>query len=121
MNGWRPVSISNSTMPAAYTSARASATPAVTISGDRYATVPSTVPVVAAVASVSGAGKTEVGDLHAAVGVDQDVLGLDVAVDQAGAVRRGEGIKDRLDVIERLTGGQRPPSSCRSRRVGLMR
>jgi hypothetical protein len=40
---------------------------------------------------VDGAGDAEVGELHRAVGHDEDVRGLDVAVDDAGLVGRPEG------------------------------
>ena len=43
-----------------------------------------------------GLGQAEVGDLDPAVVGDQDVLGLDVAVDQAGPVGVREGREDRL-------------------------
>ena len=51
-------------------------------------------------------GQPEVGHLHRGgarvrVGGDQHVLGLDVAVDQAGAVRRGQRGEHRLDQGER--------------------
>jgi hypothetical protein len=55
-------------------------------------------------------GEPEVGDLHPGprrlVG-DEDVLGLDVAVDHAGAVGRGQRRDDRLQEGQRLRGGHR--------------
>ena len=46
------------------------------------------------------AGQAEVGDLDRAVVVDDDVLGLDVAVDQALGVRLGERLQHRLEHVE---------------------
>ena len=46
------------------------------------------------------AGDAEVGDAHAPVGADEDVVRLDVAVDDAGAVRRrqaGAGLQEHRD------------------------
>jgi hypothetical protein len=57
-----------------------------------------------------GLGEAEVGDLDpAAVGLvaDQHVLRLDVAVDQAGAVRGGERGDDRLEQRQRPGGRHR--------------
>ena len=53
-------------------------------------------------------GEAEVGDLDATVVGDQDVLGLDVAVDEAGGVRRREGLEHGVEEDERLRRGQRP-------------
>ena len=41
---------------------------------------------------LGGAGDAEVGDLDPAVGGDEEVRGLDVAVDDAGGVRHAEGL-----------------------------
>lgn len=43
---------------------------------------------------VDGGGDTEVGELDGAVGVDEDVAGLDVAVDVALAVQVGESVEN---------------------------
>ena len=48
------------------------------------------------------AGQAEVGDLHRAAGRDQDVLGLDVAVDDALCVRGLEGEQRLADDLGRL-------------------
>ena len=48
-----------------------------------------------------GPGQAEVGDLDGAVVVDDDVLGLDVAVDQALGVGLGERAQHRLQHVER--------------------
>ena len=62
-------------------------------------------------------GQPEVGDLDPAVVGDQDVLGLDVAVDQAGAVRRGQRREDRLEERPAPAAGSSGPP-CGSRRAG---
>ena len=51
--------------------------------------------------------ETEVEDLHEAVLRDHDVLGLQVAVDDAGLVRLREAARDLHREIERLLDGQR--------------
>ena len=43
-----------------------------------------------------GLGDAEVGDLDAAVGREEDVAGLDVAMDDAPRVRRVERVRDLL-------------------------
>jgi hypothetical protein len=50
--------------------------------------------------------QSEVGDLDPAVGRQQDVLGLDVAVHQPRGVRGGEGDEHRFDEVERPGGRQ---------------
>ena len=62
-------------------------------------------------------GQAEVGDLDPAVVGDQDVLGLDVAVDQAGAVGGGQRREDRLERA-RAPGPAASGSPCGSRRAG---
>ena len=47
-------------------------------------------------------GKAEVEDLHGAVAGNHDVLGLEVAVDEARGVGRGEPFRDLADQLERL-------------------
>ncbi len=55
-----------------------------------------------------GAGQPEVGDLHGAVVLAQDdVLGLDVAVDDAGPVRGAERLQDRGHDVEGRPRGER--------------
>ena len=56
---------------------------------------------------VDGAGEAEVGDLDAAVVGEQDVLGLDVAMEDAGGVRGGERTEYRLDHGQCLRGRHR--------------
>ena len=52
--------------------------------------------------------EAEVGDLHATVIRDQDVLRLDVAVDEAGGMRGRQRLEHGIEEDERLRGGQRP-------------
>ena len=49
----------------------------------------------------------EVGDLHAPVIRDEDVLGLDIAMHEACVVRGGEGFENRVEHGECLLGGER--------------
>ena len=51
--------------------------------------------------------EAEVGDLDPTVVGDQDVLGLDVAVDEAGGVRGREGLEHGVEEDQRLRRGQR--------------
>ena len=53
------------------------------------------------------AGQPEVGDLDHAVLAQDDVLRLDVAVDQAGAVRGAQRLQHRVEDVQRGAGGQR--------------
>ena len=66
------------------------------------------------------AGQPEVGDLDAAVVGEQDVLGLHVAVDDAGVVGGGERGEHRLDERQRL-GGRHRGLARGSRRAGCGR
>ena len=52
-------------------------------------------------------GEAEVEDLHRAVGMDEDVLGLEVAVDDAARVRGGEAARDLRRPGERPAAGHR--------------
>ena len=52
------------------------------------------------------AGQPEVGDLHHAVVGEQDVLRLDVAVHEPGAVRRGQRAQHRLHDRDGLGGAE---------------
>ena len=52
-------------------------------------------------------GEAEVGDLDGAVGAEDDVLGLDVAVDEPGRVGGREGLEHRLEDVERGARGER--------------
>ena len=52
--------------------------------------------------------QAEVGDLHSSVIGDEDVLGLDVAVDEAGGVRGGQAFEDWFEHDEGLLAGERP-------------
>ncbi len=67
--------------------------------------MPIRTPDVAAVRA-RGAGQAEVGDLDPAVVGEDDVLGLDVAVHDAGRVCRRERVEHRLEDVERLARGQ---------------
>ena len=68
-------------------------------------------------------GDAEVGDLHAAVGADQDVPGLDVAVHHAGRVRLTEpegGLpqqRERGRGVQRALAGHAAPTAARPRRA----
>jgi hypothetical protein len=53
-----------------------------------------------------GPGETEVGDLDAPVVGEQDVLGLDVAVDDAGVVGCAERGEHRLHDLQGLAGAE---------------
>ncbi len=54
-----------------------------------------------------GSGESEVGHLDLAVTTDDDVLGLHVAVDEAGRVGGAQRQQDRLEDRDRLAGCQR--------------
>ena len=56
--------------------------------------------------AVRRSGQSEVGDVHVAVGVDQDVLGLDVPVHHALGVRGGQRLQHRVDDGDGLLDGQ---------------
>ena len=86
-------------------SLRASATPRVTSSGERYAMVPRSAWPVAVFAR-SRAGEPEVADLDASVVGEEHVLGLQVAVHDAGLVRGGEPAEHRLHDVDGLLGGE---------------
>ena len=103
--GARPATISYRTQPSENTSLRPSATAPRACSGDMYPTVPSTVPGVvrcSAVGAVSSSGDAK-GSARArpksstftrpSVG-QEDVVGLQVAVDDALRVRRGQALRD---------------------------
>ena len=66
------------------------------------------------------AGDAEVGDLGGALLVDQDVLGLDVAVDDVALVRGAERARDLDRVGDRLGHGQPPePADAVLERLAL--
>ena len=52
-----------------------------------------------------GAGQAEVGDLHVAAVVDEDVFRLDVAVDAAGSVGEGQAVQDLAQDAQGLLQG----------------
>ena len=54
-----------------------------------------------------GAGEPEIGELDLAVGAEQDVVGFEVAVDDARGVDRLEGGEDRVEDDDRLPRGER--------------
>ena len=56
-----------------------------------------------------GAGDAEVGELHRAARVHEDVAGLDVPVHEPGLVGGAERRRRLADDLERLVGGQAPP------------
>ena len=60
------------------------------------------------VAGLDRPSETEVGDLDSTVVGEQDVLGLDVAVNEPSGVRRGQRDQHRLHQLERLVRRQRP-------------
>ena len=67
--------------------------------------MPSTEPVCGDLRG-SGAGDAEVGDPGAALGVDEHVLGLEVAVDDPALVRELRRLEDLADDLDRLADGQ---------------
>ena len=92
VNGSRPVSSSYVTMPSEYRSdARVGRLAADLLGGRGTAPCPGTPPACVCLAVGVRAGQAEVGDLHGAAGRDEDVLGLDVAVDDALARARPPG------------------------------
>ena len=120
VNGTLPVSSSNSTMPTEYRSARPSSVSPRPCSGLMYSGVPHTRPGrVSAPRPAEGAGvvledlrEAEVDDLHEvgarAQGLEHDVVGLEVAVDDAEGVRlleRGERLPQHVGDAPQ---GQRP-------------
>jgi hypothetical protein len=84
-------------------SLRASATPRVTSSGERYAIVPSSAWPVA-VFALAARREAEVAELDAAVVGEQHVLGLEVAVHDAGRVRGGEARQHCVHDVDGLLG-----------------
>ena len=52
-------------------------------------------------------GEAEVEDLHLALGVEHQVLGLEVAVDHAGGVGVAQGVGDVAGDAEGLAQGER--------------
>ena len=55
---------------------------------------------------VDDLGQAEIGDVRFAVGVDEDVLGFDVAVDDAVLVGIMEGVGDRGTKTRGVAGGE---------------
>ena len=55
---------------------------------------------------VEALGDAEVGEQHPAVGGDEDVAGLDVAVDEAGVVGGVEGRRDARADVDRQLGAE---------------
>ena len=118
----RPVSISYSTAPKAKMSVRASASLPSSCSGAMYCSVPRIVPCASGAAGNVGRGLAAHDGLLAQLGQaevqqlrprlrEHDVAGLQVAVDDAGAVRGGERIGD----LDRRTGAPGRAAACRAR------
>ena len=59
-------------------------------------------------------GETKVEDLQPTVRCHEDVVGLEVAVDDAAVVRRGETLRDLLGVVEGLANPRRAVSQDRA-------
>ena len=64
-------------------------------------------------------GEAEVEDLHAAVPGDEDVLGLEIAVDDAVVVGGRQAVGDLHRVLERLARGQGPVVEPLAQRLAL--
>ena len=64
-------------------------------------------------------GQAEIEDLDQAVGGDEDVLGLQVAVDDAAAVRRGQAAGDLLRVRQGLAQRQRAAAERAAQRLAV--
>ena len=64
-------------------------------------------------------GEAEVEDLDAAVLRDEEVLGLQVAVDDPLLVRRGEAVRDLQRVVDRLSRRQLPARERRAQRLAF--
>ena len=64
-------------------------------------------------------GQAEVEDLHQPVGGDEQVLGLEIAVHDAAAVRRRQAAGDLLGVGQRLAQRQRAVGQRRSQRLAV--
>ena len=64
-------------------------------------------------------GEAEVEDLHPAVAGDEDVLGLQVAVDDALVVRGGEAAGDLDGVVDGLARRQRRGADARAQRLAF--
>ena len=60
-----------------------------------YAAVPNVVLALGQARAIGQQGNPEIGDQHLAIPVDQDVIGLDVPVDDARPMDRGESAQDR--------------------------
>ena len=64
-------------------------------------------------------GEAEVEDLDAAVARDEEVLGLQVAVDDALLVRGGQAVRDLDRVVDRLARRQSAPPDARAQGLAL--
>src|SRR5439155_1516928 len=65
------------------------------------------------------AGQPEIEDLDAAIRGQENVLGLQVAVDDAPAVRRGEALGDRKPDLRRGAPGNRRAAQPLAQRLSL--
>ena len=106
--GLVPVSISNSTTPGGVDVAAGVGRTSLDLLGGEVGHRADEQPGLAVRrGGTHGSGQAEVGDLHPSVVGDQHVLGLDVAVHDAGAVRGAEGVEHGLEQVEGLVGGHR--------------
>ena len=63
--------------------------------------------------------EAEVEDLHAAVAREEDVLGLEIAMDDAAGVRRRQAARDLQRDVERRVDGKRAGAEPRAQRLAL--
>ena len=64
-------------------------------------------------------GEAEVEDLDPPVARDEDVLGLQIAVDDALVVRGGEPLRDLARVVDRFARRQRAAHAAAAKRLAL--
>ena len=71
--------------------------------------MPTTEPALVRLAPrVEPAGQAEVGDARVALAIDEDVVGLEVAVQDVALVGVGDGVGDLADELGRLARRERP-------------
>ncbi len=118
-NRGRPVAISHRMRPTENWSVRWSTVRPLACSGDMYSSVPSehaglrsrsaTASPAASMSAERGhhhLGQAEVEDLQAPLGRDHQVLRLQVAMDDAGAMRLGQAVRELRPEVEHLRDGQ---------------